>query len=107
MQKKEQAYLRDWNFSLHERLRKPGFAKLFILAAMEEELELQAALRKIVQAFGVNNFAKKIGMAPPNLLRAVNPKHNPTLSTLNRLLEPFDLRVTVAPIPKPRPKKVA
>ena len=29
-------------------------------------------------------------MASPNVLRAINPRHNPTQDTLNRLLRPFE-----------------
>ncbi len=42
-------------------------------------------------------------MASPNVLRAINPRHNPTEDTLNRLLKPFKLRLSLAPIAtKPR-----
>jgi uncharacterized protein (DUF4415 family) len=35
-------------------------------------------------------------MAPPNVLRAINPRHNPTQETLNRLLEqPAKTRVSI------------
>ena len=30
--------------------------------------------------------------------RAINPRHNPTQETLNRLLQPFKLRLTLARI---------
>ena len=34
----------------------------------------------------------------PNVLRAINPRHNPTQDTLNRLLKPFKLRLSLAPL---------
>jgi hypothetical protein len=37
-------------------------------------------------------------MASPNVLRAINPRHNPTQDTLNRLLKPFKLRLSLAPL---------
>lgn len=37
-------------------------------------------------------------MASPNVLRATNPRHNPTQDTLNRLLKPFRLRPGLAHI---------
>jgi len=46
-------------------------------------------------------------MASPNLLRAINPRHNPTQDTLNRLLKPFRLKLTVARIGEPRPRHAA
>ena len=53
---------------------------------------------------GVKEFAAKyIIMASPNVLRAINPRHNPTQDTLNRLLKPFKLRLSLAPLTgKPR-----
>ena len=46
---------------------------------------------------GVKEFAAKVGMASPNLLRTLNPRHNPTQDTLNRLLKPFRLKLSLAP----------
>jgi len=47
---------------------------------------------------GVKEFAAKVHMPSPNVLRAINPRHNPTHDTLSRLLKPFRLKLTVAPI---------
>jgi DNA-binding phage protein len=52
---------------------------------------------------GVKEFAASIGVASPNVLRAINPRHNPTQETLNRLLRPFRLRLSLAPIERRRP----
>lgn len=46
---------------------------------------------------GVKEFAAKVRMASPNVLRAINPRH-PTQDTLNWLLRPFKLRLMLAPI---------
>ena len=89
---------RDWNEDLSADLRNPDFCREFILASLGEGLSLQKVLGKVVRSYGIKEFAKLIKMAPPNLIRAINPKHNPTQETLNRLLRPFGLRLTVAPI---------
>lgn len=89
---------RDWNEGLAEDLRDQTFAREFLLAAVEEGIPIQAALAKTVRAIGVKEFAASLGMASPNLLRATNPRHNPTLQTLNRLLKPFGLRLSLAAI---------
>ena len=47
---------------------------------------------------GVKEFAAKLRMASPNVLRAINPRHNPTQDTLHRLLRPFSLRLALAPL---------
>jgi len=89
---------RDWNVGLAEDLREQEFAREFLLAAIDEGVSLQVALAKVVRAMGVKEFAAKIRMASPNLLRALNPRHNPTQATLNRLLKPFRLKLSLAPI---------
>src|SRR5438477_12943262 len=95
---------RDWNVDLAEDLRDQKFAEEFLFAAIDEGVPLQVALGKVVRAMGVKEFAEKVGMASPNLLRALNPRHNPTHETLNRLLKPFRLKLSLAPI-SDRPKR--
>ena len=97
----------SWNVGLAEDLRHPKFAREFLLGAIEEEVPLQIALGKIVRAMGVKEFADKVGMASPNVLRAINPRHNPTQETLNRLLRPFKLQLSLAPLRKGEGKHAA
>lgn len=89
---------KDWNRGLAEDLRDPDFAREFLLAAIDEGVSVQRALRKVVRAMGVTEFAAKVSMAGPNVLRAIDPRHNPTQDTLNRLLRPFRLRLSLAPL---------
>ena len=91
---------KDWNKGLAEDLRSREFAREFLMAAIEDGIPLQHALGKVVRASGVKEFAAKIGMESPNLLRAINPRHNPTQATINRILSPFGLRLSLAPIQK-------
>jgi DNA-binding phage protein len=56
---------------------------------------------------GVKEFAKKIGMESPNLLRAIKPRHNPTQATINRLLTPFGLKLSLAPVGKIKHNRAA
>lgn len=97
---------RDWNEGLSQDLRDLEFAREFILASLNEGLSLQAVLSKTIRAYGVKEFAKKVKIASPNLLRAIDPKHNPTQDTLNRLLKPFGLRLAVASIKDERLRAV-
>ncbi|HKU44454.1 MAG TPA: hypothetical protein VJR89_40115 [Polyangiales bacterium] len=87
---------KHWNEGLAEDLQNPKFAREFLTAAVEEGVPLQEALGKVIRAIGVKEFAARIGMPSPNLLRAINPKHNPTQETLERLIKPFDLRIGLA-----------
>ena len=92
---------KDWNEGLAQDLKNPEFAREFLLAAVEEGVSLQTALGKVIRAMGIKEFAGKIGMESPNVLRAINPRHNPTQATINRLLDPFGLKLSLAPIEKP------
>jgi DNA-binding phage protein len=97
---------KDWNEGLAKDLQDPAFAREFIIGVLEDGNSVQRALGKVIRTMGVREFAKRAKMAPPNVLRAIDPRHNPTQDTLNRLLRPFGLALTVAPIREPR-KKVA
>jgi DNA-binding phage protein len=93
----------DWNVGLAKDLRDAAFAREFLLASVDEGVDLQLALGKVIPAMGVKEFSAKVRMASPNVLRAINPRHNPTQDTLNRLLKPFKLRLSLAPLTgKPR-----
>jgi probable addiction module antidote protein len=98
---------KDWNKGLAEDLRNREFAREFLMAAIEEGIPLQHALAKVVRASGVKEFAAKIGMESPNLLRAINPRHNPTQATVNRILNPFGLMLSLAPIQKTKRSRAA
>ena len=89
---------RDWNQGLAEDLRDPEFAREFLLAAIDDDVSVQRALGKVVRAMGVKEYAARVRMASPNVLRAISPGHNPTQDTLNRLLRPFGLRLSLAPL---------
>jgi probable addiction module antidote protein len=91
---------KDWNKGLAEDLRNPEFAREFLLAAIEEGIPLQHAIGKVVRATGVKEFGAKVGMESPNLLRAIHPRHNPTQATINRILSPLGLKLSLAPIQK-------
>jgi len=68
----------DWNVGLAKDLRDAGFAREFLLASIDEGVDLQLALGKVIRAMGVKEFAGKVRMASPNVWRAINPRHNPT-----------------------------
>jgi len=98
---------KDWNIGLAEDLRNAEFAREFLLAAIEDGVSVQAALGKVIRAIGVKEFAEKIAVAGPNILRAIDPRHNPTQDTLNRLLKPFKLKLSLAPIEQPKRRRAA
>jgi DNA-binding phage protein len=91
---------KDWNEGLAKDLRDSKFVKEFIQAALEEGLPIQVVLGKVIRAYGVKEFSKKAKIPGPNIVRAIDPRHNPTQETLNRLLRPFGLKLSVSPIDK-------
>jgi DNA-binding phage protein len=93
---------RDWNKGLAHDLRKPEFAREFVLGLLEEGFSLQQALAKVIRAYGVKEFATKAKMPSPNVLRSIDERHNPTQRTLEQLLAPLGLRLTVAPTRRKR-----
>src|SRR4029077_18746564 len=93
---------KDWNEGLARDLHEREFAREFLLAAMDEGVPIQIALGKVIRAMGVKEFAGKVRMASPNVLRTISPRHNPTQDTLNRLLKPFRLRLSLARLDGPK-----
>ena len=89
---------KDWNEGLAADLQDTEFAREFLLASVEDGVSIQSALAKVIRAMGVKEFSESVEMASPNVLRAINPRHNPTQETLNRLLKPFALRLSLARI---------
>ena len=98
---------RDWNEGLAQDLQDQEFAREFLMAAMDEGVPIQVALGKVIRAMGVKEFAAKVKMAGPNVLRAINPRHNPTQDTMNRLLKPFRLKLSLVRIEKPHGRHAA
>jgi probable addiction module antidote protein len=98
---------KDWNEGLARDLRKPPFAREFLLAAVEDGIPLQQALGKVIRAIGVAEFSEKSGIASSNLLRAIDPRHNPTQETLNRILKPLGLKLGLALIHKTKSTRAA
>ena len=57
---------KDWNVGLAKDLRDAAFAREFLLASIDEGVDLQLALGRVIRAMGVKEFAAKVRMASPN-----------------------------------------
>jgi DNA-binding phage protein len=91
---------KEYDADLAEELKEPWFVRKFLTGAVGAGTSLQEALGELVRTMGVKEFAEKVGMPSPNVLRAIDPKHNPTQETLERLLKPFGLRIGLAELKK-------
>lgn len=85
---------RDWNESLSQRLQDLDYAGDFILALTEEGDSLQEASGKTIRCYGVREFTKLTDLNEAAVQRAIDPEHNPTKSTLEKLLVPFGLNLS-------------
>lgn len=87
---------KNWDENLSKKLRNQEFAKHFLLSLItDEKLPLKQALRETIQAYGISEFAELCGVAQPNISRALEDDANPTLTTLEKLLAPFSLSLSV------------
>ncbi len=86
---------KEWNEVLQKELCKPKFARTYIEAALIEGIPLQVVLGQVIRAMGVLEYSKRVGLAASNLHRLLRSKSNPTLGTLQMLLAPLGLQITV------------
>jgi hypothetical protein len=96
----------------------PGAPTAGIVAATQKFLAtLDDAQRgKVVFAFKDDAQRKRWSNLPTAIFKrqglrmgdlAINPRHNPTQETLNRLLKPFRLKLSLAPIEQPKSRHAA
>lgn len=85
-----------------ERLRKdPEMAAELLKVAIEEieeeggEYVFRRVLRDIAKAQGIGKIAKKAGIPPESLSRALSPRGNPRFSTLFAVLKAMDMQLTL------------
>ena len=79
----------------------------YAAGSVRRTVTVQRALGKVIRAMGVKEYAELTGIASSNVLRAIRSGHNPTQSTLNRMLRPFGLKLSVAPIEPVKDKEAA
>ena len=86
---------RNWDESLANRLKDTEYAAEFLLALIEEGENLQNALSTLIKSYGVTEYADLAGIQESNIHRAIDPEHNPTQKTLETLLKPLGLTLSV------------
>jgi len=87
---------RKWSNIRDRHLKNPDFAREYLLAAVEEGLDLQVAIGNVIRTVGSTRYSKWLkGADRPNLLRTIRKGANPTVKTLAKLLEPLNLELSV------------
>ena len=91
--------LKNYSDDLLKRLRNPKYAAGYlaqVLAESDNEAFL-IALKDVVEATGgVGDLAGRVGLKRPSLYKILSKHGNPTLATLQEVLKPLGLRISVA-----------
>ncbi|HZM05915.1 MAG TPA: addiction module antidote protein [Candidatus Saccharimonadales bacterium] len=95
--------LKNYKDDLIERLKEPDYAAAYLARVLEEgdRAAFLIALKDVVEAGGgVGFLAEQVDIKRPSLYKILSKKGNPTLTTLQDILRPLGLRVSVTPSAK-------
>jgi probable addiction module antidote protein len=82
-----------------EKLLQPEISASYLNAAKKESPEaFRDALKNVIRAHQVAKVAKEAGIARENVYRAFSAQGNPTLDTLDSVLEVVGLKILIAPV---------
>ena len=91
--------LKNYKDDLNKRLRDPEYAAEYLaqVLAGKDNAAFLIALKDVVEAGGgVGNLAGRVGLKRPSLYKILSKNGNPTLETLQEILRPLGLSVSVA-----------
>ena len=83
-----------------ERLKSPDYSAAYLANALEEgdRAAFLLALKDVVEAGGgPGALAHQVDIKRPSLYKILSKRGNPTLTTLQDILKPLGLRVSVTP----------
>jgi probable addiction module antidote protein len=90
--------LKNYKVDLARRLRDPEYAAEYLaqVLAQKDSAAFLIALKDVVEARGgMGGLAGRVGLRRPSLYKILSKRGNPTLSTLQEILKPLGLRVSV------------
>ncbi len=92
---------KSYNDSLNKSLTDPAEAAAYLDAVMElgDHAAMLVALRQVVKAHGMAEVTRRADMGDKSLFKALNENGNPTLDTVNKVLQAVGLRLSVEPLP--------
>jgi probable addiction module antidote protein len=91
--------LRSYRTDLLKRLGDPEYAAGYLARVLAEKdsAAFLIALKDVVEASGgMGDLAGRIGLKRPSLYKILSKNGNPTLATLQEILKPLGLRVSIA-----------
>jgi probable addiction module antidote protein len=83
---------------LHEKLRDPEFAVMYLEAAMEESIEeFLDALREVASAQegGLQRVAEQAKLGRESMYKSLSKQGNPRIKTLESILDALGMRISV------------
>lgn len=86
----------SYDEKISEKMLNPDFAQEYLLGLVNDEdepMEVEEALRFIINRMGVTEFANLIGESKSNVGNFLNGTRNLKEETLNKYLTPFRLKV--------------
>ena len=90
--------LKSYKADLLKRLRDPEYAAEYLAQVLGEkdEAAFLLALKDVVEAGGgMGKLAGRVGLKRPSLYKILSKNGNPTLNTLQEILHPLGLRVSI------------
>jgi probable addiction module antidote protein len=90
--------LRNYKDDLNRRLADPEYAAEYLaqVLADKDNAAFLIALKDVVEAVGgMGGLAGRVGLKRPSLYKILSKRGNPTLTTLQEILKPLGLRVSV------------
>ena len=90
--------LKDYRDDLLKRLEDPRYAAEYLAQVLAEKdsAAFLIALKDVVEAGGgMGHLAGRVSLKRPSLYKILSQKGNPTLATLQEILKPLGLRVSV------------
>ena len=91
--------LKNYRTDLLKRLREPEYAAEYLAQVLAEKDSgaFLVALKDVVEAGGgVGSLATRVGLKRQSLYKILSKDGNPTLETMQEILKPLGLRVSVA-----------
>jgi hypothetical protein len=86
----------SYDEAISKKMLNPEFAQEYMLSLVnddEEPIEIEVALRLVINRMGVTEFAKLIGESKSNVGNFLNGHRVLKEETLNKYLAPFHLKI--------------
>jgi probable addiction module antidote protein len=90
--------LKNYRDDLLKRLQEPAYAADYLaqVLAQKDSAAFLIALRDVVETGdGIGSLAGRVGLKRPSLYKILSKNGNPSLESLQEILKPLGLRVSV------------